>query len=403
MIYLDHAASTPVLEASLRAAWPWLTTEFGNPSSTHELGLRAKDALDAARESVARSLLCRPSEVTFTSGATESNNLAIKGIALANPRGRHIVSAKTEHSSVLESIEFLVRHHDFTVTWLEVDRQGRISTNELRAAVTESTTLVALMWINNESGVIHDIVEIARICGQAGVPLHSDAVQAIGAVEVDLNDYRVTSLAVSGHKIGAPKGSGVLYVRSGTPFVSDLNGGGQESGMRSGTQNVAWAVAIAAALDLQRRRAPGGIERIMDREQLTASFIEAVLERVPSAALIGPKFNTAESPALQNDRSGAIASFVFEGLNGETILLELERRGIICSSGSACSTGSTEPSHVLTAMGYSEDLARTAVRFSFAKQGEEQKSTAETEPFDIDRVVSALCEIVDNLRGRMNS
>ena len=403
MIYLDHAASTPGLEASMRAAWPWLTTEFGNPSSTHELGLRAKDALDAARESVARSLLCRPSEVTFTSGATESNNLAIKGIALANPRGRHIVSAKTEHSSVLESIEFLVRHHDFTVTWLEVDRQGRISPNELRAAVTESTTLVALMWINNESGVIHDIVEIARICGQAGVPLHSDAVQAIGAVEVDLNDYRVTSLAVSGHKIGAPKGSGVLYVRSGTPFVSDLNGGGQESGMRSGTQNVAWAVAIAAALDLQRRRAPGGIERIMDREQLTASFIEAVLERVPSAALIGPKFNTAEAPALQHDRSGAIASFVFEGLNGETILLELERRGIICSSGSACSTGSTEPSHVLTAMGYSADLARTAGRFSFAKQGEEQKSTAETEPFDIDRVVSALCEIVDNLRGRMNS
>jgi cysteine desulfurase len=392
MIYLDNAATTPPFESSLRAAWPWLTGEFGNPSSTHELGLRAKDALEAARESVSQSLICRPSEITFTSGATESNNLAIKGIALANPRGRHIVSAKTEHSSVLESIEFLVRHHDFTVTWLDVDREGRLSIDELRAAVTESTTLVALMWINNESGVIHDMAEIALICNHAGVPLHCDAVQAVGQVDVDLNDYRVTSLAISGHKIGAPKGSGVLFVRSGTPFESVMNGGGQESGIRSGTQNVAWAVAIADALELQRTRAPRA-ERVGDLGQQTTGFIDAVLERVSRARLVGPRPNSAPTHSAHNDRSPAIASFVFEGLNGETILLELERRGIICSSGSACSAGSTEPSHVLTAMGYDADLARTAVRFSFANEFEGQSKTASTEAFDQDRVVEALIEI----------
>jgi cysteine desulfurase len=392
MIYLDNAATTPPFESSLRAAWPWLTGEFGNPSSTHELGLRAKDALEAARTSVAHSLLCRPSEITFTSGATESNNLAIKGIALANPRGRHIVSAKTEHSSVLQSIEFLVRHHDFTVTWLEVDHEGRISTDELRSAVTESTTLVALMWINNESGVIHDIVAIASICDQAGVPLHCDAVQAVGQVDVDVNDYRATSFAISGHKIGAPKGSGVLYVRAGTPFESVINGGGQESGMRSGTENVAWAVAIADALELQRKRGPRA-ERIGDLGRQTAAFIDAVLESVPRARLVGPRPGAANSNYMRNDRSPAIASFVFEGLNGETILLELERRGIICSSGSACSAGSTEPSHVLTAMGYDPDLARTAVRFSFANVFEGQPKTASTEAFDQDRVVAALIEI----------
>ena len=174
---------------------------------------------------------------------------------------------------MLESIEFLVRHHDFTVTWLEVDHEGRISTDELRAAVTESTTLVALMWINNESGVIHDIVDIASICNSVGVPLHCDAVQAVGQVDVDVNDYRATSLAISGHKIGAPKGSGVLYVRAGTPFESVINGGGQESGMRSGTQNVAWAVAIADALELQRKRGPRA-ERIGDLDAEQRDLVE---------------------------------------------------------------------------------------------------------------------------------
>lgn len=393
MIYLDNAATTPVFESSLRAAWPWLTSEFGNPSSSHELGLRAKEALEAARESVAYSLMCRPSEITFTSGATEANNLAIKGIALANPRGRHIVSAKTEHSSVLEAIEYLVRQHDFSVTWLEVGHDGEIEVEQLRSSIDSNTTLVALMWVNNESGLIHPMIEIASICQEAGVPLHCDAVQAVGQVDTNMNDYPITSLAISGHKFGAPKGSGVMFVRAGTPFESTLNGGGQESGMRSGTQNVAWAVAIADALEYHRQRGAKA-EPVRGQFAQTADFIDEVLRRVPRARLIGPH---PSDP--QNERSGAIASFVFEGLNGETILLELERRGIICSSGSACAAGSTEPSHVLTAMGFEPDLARTAVRFSFAREFEEVAKTAVIEAFDRERVVAALVEITEKLTG----
>ena len=393
MIYLDNAATTPPFENSLRAAWPWLTTEFGNPSSTHELGLTAKAALESARESVAESLGCRASEIVFTSGATESNNLGIKGLALANPRGRQIISAKTEHSSVLASIEFLVRHHDFRVDWLDVDREGRISLEQLATVLSSDTSLVSLMWVNNESGVIHDLPAIAGLCQAASVPLHCDAVQAIGHLAVNLAEVPISSLAISGHKFGAPKGSGVLFVRASAAFESVANGGGQESGMRSGTQNVAWAVAIADAL-AQHRGVTAAAQLDRGLAQQTRDFIDAVLLAVPRAQLVGPR------PTIDRmERSPAIASFVFEGLNGETILLELERRGIICSSGSACSAGSTEPSHVLLAMGYDPDLARTAVRFSFASELPGVKRTATTEPFDANRVVQALVEITDKLAG----
>ena len=393
MMYLDNAATTPPFESSLRAAWPWLTAQFGNPSSTHELGLTAKEALEAARESIAVSLGCRSSEIVFTSGATESNNLGIKGLALAAPRGRRIISAKTEHSSVLESIEFLVRHHNFEVDWLDVDREGRINVTQLEATLTSATTLVALMWVNNESGVIHDIPAIAELCQAKGVPLHCDAVQAIGHIEIDLAQIPVSSLAISGHKFGAPKGSGVLFVRASTEFESTINGGGQESGMRSGTQNVAWTVAIADALEHYR-----GVSSVAQPDrglaQQTRGFIDAVLLAVPRAQLVGPR-----PTGDRMERSPAIASFVFEGLNGETILLELERRGIICSSGSACSAGSTEPSHVLLAMRFDPDLARTAVRFSFANELPGVAKTAVTEPFDAERVVAALGEITQKLAG----
>lgn len=388
MLYLDHAATTPVLEASLRAAWPWLTTEFGNPSSTHELGLRAKDALEDARARVARTISSRTSEVYFTSGATEANNLAIKGIALANPRGRHIVSAKTEHESVLESIDYLVRHHDFEITWVEVDGTGFIEPDSVRDALRPDTTLMTLMWVNNETGTSNPVHEFARLAEQHGIPLHVDAVQAATTEDVNLHDYRFAAMSLSGHKLGAPKGSGMLFVRDGVPFEAQMSGGGQEHGMRSGTENVAWAVAFATAIEITHLRSS---QSPVSPE--IQKFVDRVLREVPGA----------QHTANAQHRSPLIASFVFEGVSGETVLLELERRGIICSSGSACAAGRDEPSHVLTAMGYSEDLARTAVRFSFAKQGEEQKSTAETEPFDIDRVVSALREIVDNLRGRMKS
>ena len=388
MIYLDHAATTPALEASLRAAWPWLTTEFGNPSSTHELGLRAKAALDDARTRTAKAIAARPSEVYFTSGATEANNLAIKGIALANPRGRHIVSAKTEHESVLASIEFLVSHHDFEVTWLPVDAYGIITQADLEASLRDDTTLVSLMWINNETGTRQFIPAFANLCHERGIPMHVDAVQAATTEDVNMLDLHVAALSLSGHKLGAPKGSGMLFVRDGVPFEAQLSGGGQEHGMRSGTENVAWAVAFATAIQITRYRSAETFE-LPD----TGRFIERVLVEVPGARLTGHEVQ----------RSPLIASFVFEGVAGETVLLELERHGIVCSSGSACAAGRDEPSHVLTAMGYQEDLARTAVRFSFAKRFSNQKSTAEGSHIDLDRVVDVLREVVLTLRGRMNS
>jgi cysteine desulfurase len=388
MIYLDHAATTPVLEASLRAAWPWLTTEFGNPSSTHELGLRAKVALDDARARTAKAIAARPSEVYFTSGATEANNLAIKGIALANPRGRHIVSAKTEHESVLESIEYLVAHQGFEVTWLPVDAYGIIAQTDLEAALRDDTTLVSLMWVNNETGTRHFIPSFANLCHERGIPMHVDAVQAATTEDVNMFDLRIAALSLSGHKLGAPKGSGMLFVRDGVPFEPQISGGGQEHGMRSGTENVAWAVAFATAIEITRYRSPEPFT-LPD----TRRFIERVIADVPGARLTGHEVQ----------RSPLIASFVFEGVSGETVLLELERHGIVCSSGSACAAGRDEPSHVLTAMGFDEDLARTAVRFSFAKRFSNQKSTAEQSDYDLDRIVDVLREVVLTLRGRMNS
>lgn len=389
MIYLDHAATSPVLEDALRSAWPWLTAEFGNPSSTHELGFRADAALTAARESIAALVGARPSEVLFTSGGTEGNNFVIRGLALANPRGRHIVSARTEHESVLQAIEFLQRQHGFDVTWLPVDSEGRIAVADLRSALRPDTTLVSLMTINNETGVVHPILEFASVCAEFGVPLHTDAVQAPELV-VNFDQSGVAAATVSGHKFGAPKGSGFVLLRQRLAVEPLLAGGGQEFGFRSGTENVAWAVAIASAFEALNQPSNTQYWQYWARlEAQNATFIDRVLAEVPGARLTGPR----------EGRAAAIASFVFEGVSGERVLLGLEERGIICSSGSACAAGSDEPSHVLTAMGYPEDLARTAVRFSFAHVGDHAKFGATFEPFDLQRVVSALRQVVEQAKA----
>lgn len=345
MLYVDHAATTPVLPAALEAAWPWLTSEYGNPSSTHELGLRAAAALADARKRVANWLGVRESEITFTSGATESNNLAIKGIALANPRGKHIISAKTEHESVLQCLDHLERVHGFEIQWLPINKQGEIAAADLETALRVDTTLVSLMTVNNEIGTIQDVRTLAEIAKSKGVPFHTDAVQAAGWL--DLTNLGVSALSLSGHKLGAPKGVGILYCSNRMTLEPLIHGGGQEFERRSGTENVAWAVAFAKAIEsLSEPRTDSPI----------GAFIEAVLTSLPSARLTGATY-----------RQPGIASFVFEGINGETLLLELENEGVICSSGSACAAGKQEPSHVLTELGYSEELSQTAVRFSFAR------------------------------------
>lgn len=352
MVYLDNAATTPVNPAALRAAWPWLTEEFGNASSTHELGQRASDALEDARGRIAAWLDCRASEVVFTSGGTESDNLGITGLALANPRGRHIISALTEHEAVLETLDYLTRFHEFEITWLPVDHFGVIAEADLIAALRPDTTLVSLMMANNEIGTLHPIARFAELAHEVGAAFHTDAVQAAGWIDTRISTLGVDALALSGHKIGAPKGSGLAYLRGRLAVEPLLHGGGQENGRRSGTENVAWAVALVTAIE----SLPSFTDEQARVEPLRDEFIGEVLKSVPSATLTGHR-----ASRLPN-----IASFCFEGVSGEAVLLELERRGVIVSSGSACAAGSNEPSHVLIACGFDAELAQTAVRFSFS-------------------------------------
>ena len=250
MIYLDHAATTPVRAECLKAAWPYLTDEFGNPSSVHETGLRAKAALDWARQACADFLGARAGEIIFTSGGTEANNLAIKGTALANPRGRHIVSSPLEHEAVLACLRYLEQFHGFEVTLLEPSSDGQISPMVLRTALREDTTLVSLMYANNEIGAINDIAALAAEAAKVGAAFHTDAVQAAGWFDLNVAALGVQALSLSGHKFGAPKGSGLLWLSPGVAAEPVLHGGGQEHGLRSGTQNVAWAVALGVACQL---------------------------------------------------------------------------------------------------------------------------------------------------------
>ncbi|MDJ0337523.1 cysteine desulfurase family protein [Cryobacterium sp. PH31-O1] len=351
MIYLDNAATTPVRREALAAMWPHLTSGFGNPSSHHQVGEAAAAALLEARRSVARSLGCRPGEVTFTSGGTESDNLAIKGVALGNPRGRHVVTTPIEHEAVLESCDYLRRLHGFEITLLPVDAAGRVDPADLASALRPDTTLVSVNYANNEVGTVQPIAELATVARSAGVPFHTDAVQAGGWLDLNVTTLGVDALSLSGHKLGAPPGIGAVFLRGRLPIEPLLHGGGQERGKRSGTENVAGAVALAVALRL------AGEERALAAARTSSlrdEFITTVLRDTPSARLTG-------HPA---ERLPGTASFVFPGTSGEAVLLELEQRGIVCSSGSACAAGSSDPSHVLTAMGLSAEVAQTAVRFT---------------------------------------
>ncbi len=361
MIYLDNAATTSVRPEALQAAWPLLTNEFGNPSSTHELGGRASNALDGARERVAHWLGARGSEIIFTSGGTESDNLGIIGLALANPRGKHLVSAKSEHEAVLAAIEYLERIHAFEVTWLDLDEVGSIlgGVNGLRSALRPDTTLVTLMVGNNEIGTLHPINALATAAREVGALFHTDAVQAVGWVDLNVKTLGVDALSISGHKFGAPKGSGALYVRGRTKAEPIIHGGGQENGLRSGTENVAWAVALATALELL----PDSESESRRVATLRDSFILQVMEAAPNALPTGHP----------TERLASIASFCFVGVSGEAVLLQLEERGIICSSGSACAAGKDEPSHVLLAIGVEPEVAQSAVRFSFSHETTEEE------------------------------
>jgi cysteine desulfurase len=372
VIYLDEAATTPVRRDVLEAMWPHLGPQFGNPSSHHEVGETARRTLDRARADVALVLGARPSEITFTSGGTESDNAAVKGIALAAPRGRHVVVSAVEHPAVLESAEFLERI-GFEVTRLEVDSDGLVHPEALDAVLRDDTTLVSIQHANNEVGTIQPIAQLSALTAARGIPFHTDAVQSAGWLDLDVGRLGVQALSISGHKLGAPKGVGVLFLARRTPFEPLIHGGGQEGGRRSGTENVAAAVGMAAALRLAR----GPADDVVARRD---AFVARVLADVPHARLTG-------HPSLRLPGS---ASFVLPGTSGESVLLELEARGIVCSSGSACAAGSDDPSHVLLAMGVEPEIAQTAVRFTFGRG---------TTDADLDEAAAELATAVRTVSG----
>ena len=355
MIYLDAAATSAVRREVLEAMWPYLTGDFGNPSSHHTVGESAARALAEARAQVAAWLGCRASDVVFTSGGTEADNLAIKGIALARPRGRHIVTTAIEHEAVLASVDHLVRIHGFEADVLPVGHDGLLDPDVFAAALRDDTTLATVMLASNEVGSVQPIAALAAEAHAHGIPFHTDAVQAAGWLPLDVRALGVDALSVSGHKLGAPKGIGALYVSGRIPLEPVIHGGGQERGRRSGTENVAGAVALATAVRLTEADRPA---RAQAAEEARDAFIAGVLREVPEARLTGHP----------EQRLPASASFVFPRTNGEAVLLELERRGVVSSSGSACAAGSEDASHVLLALGYSEDVARTAVRFSWGPE-----------------------------------
>lgn len=356
MIFLDAAATTPVRREVLEAMWPFLTGEFGNPSSHHSLGGSAATALADARRTVAGVLGCRPGEVTFTSGGTEADNLAVKGIALArqaaDPVLNRVVISAIEHPAVEESARYLERFHGFAVDVVPVDGTGLVTAEALGAVLRPETALVSIMLANNEVGTVQPVAKLAAVAREHGVPFHTDAVQAAGWLPLDMKTLGVDALSISGHKLGAPKGCGVLFVRGRTRLEPLLHGGGQERGRRSGTENVAGAVGAATALTLAHSDQAGLAGRVV---RLRDAFIASVLERVPGALLTGHPV----------ERLPSIASFCFPGTSGESVLLELERQGVVCSSGSACAAGSDAPSAVLLALGIEGEVAQTAVRFSF--------------------------------------
>ena len=359
MLYLDNAATTPVRPEVLEAMMPYLTRWYGNASSHHTVGEAAADALADARARVARVLGLRAGDVVFTSGGTEANNLAIKGIAIAaaqrrDDRRAHVVTTPIEHESVLESVDYLERVHGVTATRVPVDDHARVSADAVAESLRDDTVLVSIGYANNEVGTVQDAAGLAAVARERRVPLHLDGVQAAGWLTLSADELGYDAISLAGHKLGAPKGTGALGVRGRIPLEPLMHGGGQERGRRSGTEDVAGAVGFATALELaeaERVEASARVSAIRDR------FIARVLERIPSARLTGDPVH----------RLAGTASFTFAGTSGEAVLLELERRGVVSSSGSACAAGSDEPSHVLLAMGIAPEVAQTAVRFTFPR------------------------------------
>ena len=353
LIYLDNNATTRVDPAVVEEMLPLLTESYGNPSSGYRFGQQVGKALETARERVAALIGCEPGEVLFTSCGTESSVAAIRSALEMDRDRKHIVTTRVEHSATLKTCELLAKR-GHPVTWLGVDGDGQIDLGELERSITDETAVVSIMWANNETGVLFPTEKIAEIVREKGAAFHTDAVQTVGKVPFRLNDMKVNFLSLSGHKLHAPKGVGVLYVNRRTKFTPLLTGGGQEGGRRAGTQNAASIVGLGKACELAAQQI--GHEATAVRK-LRDDFEAGILSKVEAVRVNGDRVN----------RLPNTTSLAFAGVESEALLMLLDQRGVCCSAGSACTTGQHEPSHVLRAMGYDDTRARGSLRFSFGR------------------------------------
>lgn len=377
MMYLDHNATTPLRPEVLEAMLPYLGKHFGNASSYYRLGREAKNALEQSRAVIARCIGAQPPEIVFTSGGTEADNLALRGAAHAlREKGDHIITSAIEHHAVLRTCEDLQRD-GFTITRVPVDGTGRVNPDDMKRQISGKTILISLMQVNNETGVIQPVDEVGKIAQETGIIFHTDAVQAAGKLPIDVTRHSVNLLSLSAHKLYGPKGIGALYVRRGTPLQPAMTGGHHEHNLRAGTENIAAIAGFAKALSLAS-----------EQMETTVHRIAVLRERLESQVM----FRIAD---VQINGSGAsrvsnTSNMSFLSIDGESILLHLDLRGICASTGSACTTGTPEPSHVLTAMGVPAGSAQGSIRFSLGKDNTEQ---------EIDMVVDALAEITSQLRA----
>ena len=375
-IYLDYASTTPLGEAAAEAMRPWLGERFGNPSSVHRRGREAQTAIGRARKQVAAAIGADASEIFFTSGGTESDNWAILGTALGNrDRGNHIITTAIEHHAVLNTCRWLEKN-GFDVTYLPVDGEGFVSPKQVREALTDRTVLISVMTANNEIGTLEPVEEIGRIAREHRICFHTDAVQAVGAIPIDVRSIGADLMSLSGHKLHGPQGIGALYIRTGVRIDPLLRGGAQERGLRAGTENVAAIAGLGAAMAESVHALP---ERSARVAALRDRLIRGVLENVPGSRLNGPR----------EKRLPGNASFSFENIEGEALLLRLDLAGFCCSSGSACTSGSQEPSHVLEAIGLDREAAGGSLRVTLG---------AETTEEEIEALLEALPRTVAQLR-----
>lgn len=377
IIYVDNAATTKVSKACLDAMLPFFEDNYGNPSSIYKIAHTAKFALEKAREKAAKALGAEKEEIFFTSCGTESNNWAIKSCAfLGKEKGKtHLITSNIEHHSVLNSFKSLEKQ-GFNVTYLPVNSDGLIDKNQVEKAITEKTSLVSIMYANNEIGTIQPIEEIAKICKEKNITFHTDAVQAVGHIDISLNKSNINLLSISGHKIHAPKGVGILYIKKGTKIKSFLDGGGQEKMLRAGTENVAFANAIATALEIATKN-------IEEKEKKVKILRDMLLQKIEG------KIEKFRVNGTLKERLSSNLNLSFEGIEGESLLLLLDSKNICASSGSACTSNSLDPSHVLLAIGLKPELAHGSLRISLSEENTKE---------EIDKIAEVLVYSVNRLR-----